>query len=170
MKVENIEREDVALWLSVLSTVAALAGVSIGLAARNDVVASSRYNTAIVGCQSSAELYRRFFLKLVDSPEVPFDQYYPGEITTFERTKVDLIDLLNSLAYSSVEFEEIVGEYISEISQFDGPIASPFLGNSSFELLKLGQYVQDNSELAELSLFPGKLSDTCNKVLDRIRS
>jgi hypothetical protein len=164
------KREDIALALSILSTVAALAGVAIGLQARNDVVATARYNTAIVGCQGSAERYRRFFLKLVNSPEVPFESYFPGETTTFERTKIELIDSLNSLAYSSSQFEDIVRQYTDEISKFDASINSPFLGNADFEISKLGQYLRNNSELSKLSEMPGKLHEKCNVVLASIRS
>lgn len=165
----KVTRDDLAITLAMLSTVAALAGVAIGLQAQKDVVASTKFNAAISRCQESTDRYRRFFLKLVNSDKVPFDAYYPGETMTFERTKVDLIDSLNALSYSSSSFVKIVETYIEVVDHFDGPIQSPFLGHKKFEISKLGQYIKANNDLKKLSNMPGLLHLKCNEVLTRVR-
>ncbi|MGJ8573304.1 MAG: hypothetical protein ACSHXI_21675 [Hoeflea sp.] len=129
----KIQRENVALILAAFSTVAAMTGVAVGLQARNDVIASTKYNLAIAGCQQINYNHRKFYLKLINSDQIPFAAYFPGEETTFQRAKIELLDGLTALAYTSSEFEDVTQKYKDSFSKFD----EPFQG-LNFQISKFG--------------------------------
>lgn len=164
-----MNRDDLAITLSVLSTVAALTGVAIGMQARNDVIASTRFNAALTGCQEAPEAYRRFFLKLVNSPAMPYEAYFPGEQTTFSRAKTELIDTLNGVALASADFDETVDAYTRAVHKFDAPVNLEFPGLKEFKFGRLSDLLQTNREINVLTSMPAKLQETCNDVLEGIR-
>jgi hypothetical protein len=59
---------------------------------RNDNILIAKYNSAIISCNDVIEKDRKFYLKLLNDEEISFDTYSPGENSSLEKTKVELID------------------------------------------------------------------------------